>query len=278
MTQLSSDICNVILFGASGAGKSSIVNMLASGPVAEIGSGVQACTFESREYNVNVLGKAVTLWDTPGLDEGEEGRLPPADAITQLYELLLSLTGGVSLLVLVMRAPRIKDSTSANWKLFRDIICQGEVPTALVVTGLEEEEKMDQWWWKYKGDFQRYKIFPADVACVTASRGKARRGGHVYDEEYDESREKIQKLILSTTLADPFRVKPLVWFKKAVDTWVETKWCGFVKKEMSREQTEEWNPLSEFLQVPGITKEFIDELMKKMKTAEKAEGTFHSGR
>ncbi|KXN92625.1 Alpha-aminoadipic semialdehyde synthase, mitochondrial [Leucoagaricus sp. SymC.cos] len=281
MTQLSSDICNVILFGASGAGKSSIVNMLASGPVAEVSSGIQACTFKSREYNVNVLGKAVTLWDTPGLDEGEEGRLPPADAITQLYQLLLRLTGGVSLLVLVTRAPRIKDSTPANWRLFRDIICQGKVPTALIITGLEEEEDMDQWWWDYKGDFEEYDIFPADVACVTASRGKARRGGHVYDGEYDESRKKIRKLIRSTTLVDPFRVEPLVWFEKVVDTWVETEWCGRVKKEMSQERTEERNPLSELLRVPGITSKFIDELTIKLKATtqsicEQIDGT-HTG-
>ena len=168
-------------------------------------------------------------------------------------------------MVLVVRAPRIKDSTVANWRLFRDIICQGKVPTSLIITGLEEEEDLDQWWRDYKGKFEDYEIVPYTVACVTASRGKALRNGHVYDVKYNESIGRIQSLIHSTALANPFVIQPLVWVGTVTETLFESTWYGLVKKERERERVENRNPLSALLQIPGITENFVEGLMKMFK-------------
>ncbi|KAJ3566734.1 hypothetical protein NP233_g6813 [Leucocoprinus birnbaumii] len=110
---------NIILFGESGGGKSSVVNTLSNDAnAASTLGGARGFTSESRGYDADILGEPVTLWDTAGLDGGDAGRLPRADAICQLYRLLQSLSDGVNLLVFVMRGPRIKGSVSVNWKVF----------------------------------------------------------------------------------------------------------------------------------------------------------------
>jgi hypothetical protein len=229
---------NVILFGESGGGKSSLVNMLSGDKsVADISSGAKGCTFESRAFEVNVCGMPTTLWDTAGLDEGEAGRVPKSDAIVQLYRLVRNLSDGVSLLMFVMRAPRIKTSVPANWKLLQEVICQKQVPIVIVITGLEQEDNMDRWWWDNKGTFQSYGINPSGFACVTASRGKQKKNRFAYDEEYEESRDKIHNLIRSTSLTVPWKVPAAQWFKNITVEFVEYQSgsCGRTKEVRRQE-------------------------------------------
>ncbi|KAF9444545.1 hypothetical protein P691DRAFT_677374 [Macrolepiota fuliginosa MF-IS2] len=262
---------NIILFGESGSGKSSIVNMLSTNEhVADISSGAKGCTFKSRDFEVDVLGQPMTLWDTAGLDEGDAGRVPKSEAIVQLYKLVRNLSDGVSLLIFVMRAPRIKSSVPQNWKLFHKIICQKKVPIVIAITGLEQEENMDQWWWDNKGTFQDYGVIPVGFACITASRGKALKRGdaHVFDEEYEDSQKKMRELIRSTALVTPWRVPAAEWFKNIVYTTVEQEsdgWCG--SKEVRREHTEEvaGGALKKLVSVCGMSDSDAAELAGKMR-------------
>ncbi|KAF9444438.1 hypothetical protein P691DRAFT_807352 [Macrolepiota fuliginosa MF-IS2] len=191
--------------------------MLSGWNAAAISNGTDGCTFQSRGFDVDVLGQPMTLWDTAGFDEGETGRIPNSEALVQLYTLLRTLSDGVSLLMFVMRAPRIKSSIPENWKLFREVICQCQVPAVIVITGLEQEENRNQWWWDNQERFQDYGIFPAGHACVTATKGKARGTGFIFDEEYRQSTQDIKKLIRSTALVSPWRVPGAEWFK---DTFI----------------------------------------------------------
>ncbi|KAF8970952.1 P-loop containing nucleoside triphosphate hydrolase protein [Flammula alnicola] len=122
---------NIIVFGESGAGKSSIVNMLVGSDVAKISSLATGCTFESNPYDFNIEDVLFKIHDTAGLDEGEAGRVPKIEAIVQLWKLLRDLKDGVSLLIFCMRAPRMKDSPKNNWSLFHDILCQKKVPIVI---------------------------------------------------------------------------------------------------------------------------------------------------
>ncbi|KAF9442781.1 hypothetical protein P691DRAFT_680809 [Macrolepiota fuliginosa MF-IS2] len=206
---------NVVIFGASGCGKSSIVNMLSDGYVADTAEDAEGRTFQSRNFNVNVLGQPMTLWDTVGFDEGEAGTVPNIDAIVQLYALIRQLSDGVSLLMFVMRAPRIRDSVPRNWKLFREIVCQSKVPTVIVITGLELVANRNRWWWDNQERFQDDGIFPAGHACITATRGRQLAGGagHLFDQAYRQSTRDVRELIRSTALHRPWQVPAAEWFK-----------------------------------------------------------------
>jgi 50S ribosome-binding GTPase len=208
---------NVIVFGETGAGKSSIINMLAGTDVALTSNTAIGCTFESTCYSVLIHGATFNLWDTSGLNEGKEGKVPTKDAIINLYDLIRGLEEGVSLLVYCVRGPRIKEQTKKNYKMFWSIFCQEKVPIVIVVTGLENEEPMDAWWQANGGTFNKYGMIISGHACVTATRGKKNKNfGHKFDDEYEESVEKVHALIGNFILKTPWRMERTKWFSTVV--------------------------------------------------------------
>ncbi len=64
--RLNHEEINIMLIGATGAGKSSTINALLGREIAKIGTGVQPETMDIRKYGVGNL----IFWDTPGLGDG----------------------------------------------------------------------------------------------------------------------------------------------------------------------------------------------------------------
>ena len=226
---------NVVLFGGSGSGKSSIINMLAERPVAAVSSSVYGCTFTSARYVVDIMGSPYNIYDTAGLDEGNKGTVPKTEAIVQLFRLLKSLDTGINLLVFVMRGPRIKDAAYKNWRLFSEIICQGQVPVVIAITGLENEPVMDEWWWRNQGAFQQYGIYPHGVGCITATKGRSKTYGHAFDEEYEESKQKMRMLLVGHRREHAWKVQPVEWFSTIVHVTYESRACRKAKEHRSVE-------------------------------------------
>ncbi|KAJ3934302.1 MAG: hypothetical protein NXY57DRAFT_1036920 [Lentinula lateritia] len=112
---------NIILFGSTGCGKSSIVNIV---------------TIKRQEY---------CLYDTTGLDEGTVGTVVSKDALVKLYHLLHDLQGGISLLVYCMWGSRITETLEQNYNIFYDGFCRKAVPIVIVVTGLEDLHHRHTW-------------------------------------------------------------------------------------------------------------------------------------
>lgn len=259
------DIPNVVIFGETGAGKSSLVNMIAGNAVAEISNRAIGYTFQSTCFTVNIGGKLFNVHDTAGLDEGQEGTVAKQDAIINLYTLLRRLETGVSLLVFCMRGPRIKDSCLKNWRLFWEIICQRRVPIILAVTGLEnEEDGMDNWWTRNEEHFVDYEMYPNGVACLTTTRGRRRRsgGGYNFDEEYEESQEKIRKVIRSVHLRRPWQVPAAEWFKKIVDVSITS---GKYPKEIRNSREVLGSAKEELVRRGVMTAEEASDLARKLK-------------
>ncbi|KAG6824925.1 hypothetical protein H0H92_005380 [Tricholoma furcatifolium] len=209
--------------------------MLAEQELATVGSGAAGITSASQPYLVEIDGKHYKIHDTAGLDEPKGGNVSKLDAIRHIYRLLQflgdDLNGhGISLLIFCIRAPRIRETTKKNWHLFHEIICGGQVPIILAITGLEQEVDMDKWWENNRGIFEGYEIRPNDVACITATRGKPLRYGvgNLFDEEYDLSRRKMCQKITAHCLEVPWKISPLALENTVVTIY---EWCGFVEKE-----------------------------------------------
>ncbi|KAF8645360.1 hypothetical protein AX16_007863 [Volvariella volvacea WC 439] len=220
-------IPNIILFGETGSGKSSIVNMLAGRDEAAISNGARGCTFKNESYIVNIEKKQFRIFDTAGFDESTQGTVPNHDAIAQLYKLLAGLHNGVNLLILCVRGPRLRGVVQYNWTLFKDVICQGKVPAVIAITGMEAEEgDMDDWWTRNKDAFHANDIYPSGFACITATKGKLKRGkGYQFQDEYDESKEKMTRLIMNTYREKAWRVGRVDWYRKIVETSYESRMC-----------------------------------------------------
>lgn len=240
---------NILFFGETGVGKSSIINMLLGSDKAKVSNDAAGCTATTTSYAGEIMGEQYYFWDTIGLNEGEKGTMPDTKAASTLYHHLrdLSKSGGVSLLVFCMRGPRVTAAGHKNWVLFRDIICGGKVPSVIAVTHLDAE--LDTWWSKNENAFHTYQIFPdrqvrrypggthvhADkgVACITATRGVLKRGYYTLEEEYDESTIKLKRLVYESHLAIPWKVNAVAWFQDVVvkiDRTFLLRWMGPIEK------------------------------------------------
>lgn len=241
---------NIVFFGESGHGKSSVINLILGENKAPISSRAIGCTPQCIPYPHQIQGHDFLLWDTCGLNESPIGRVPDLDALKKLYSLLKGFENGVSLLVFCIRGQRINDTAKHNWQLFRNIICQEEVPTVIAITGLEDEDPMDNWWEENKDMFSKHGIIPFDkhgsgVACITASKGKLKDERYRYQDEYDESRTKVCDLIVQNSLREPWKVDQVMWIKKIVDVSWKTEWCR--TEEIRNERVEKGQGFWELL-------------------------------
>ena len=133
---------NIIVFGETGVGKSSVINLIIGEKRAHTSNDVLGCTFKHERYGIELQGVPFALWDTTGLDEGSEGTVPADIAENNLSLLMeeLARTGGIHLVIYCIRGSRLTRALKHNYDLFYVAICRRKVSVALVVTGLEHQE------------------------------------------------------------------------------------------------------------------------------------------
>ena len=163
---------NVILFGETGVGKSSVINLMAGAEVAPTSANLEGCTLEATEYSFTLPGEpSLRIYDTVGLNEPEIGVNTFFGAIEKAHKLITSLhdAGGIDLLIFCIRGNRITATMQRNYRLFSEFLCEGKVPLAFVVTNLENEEVMENWWQRNEKKFEGYGIQSVAHACITAA-------------------------------------------------------------------------------------------------------------
>ncbi|KAK2459940.1 hypothetical protein APHAL10511_008025 [Amanita phalloides] len=198
-TNITDNTPNIIIFGETGVGKSSLLNMISGTESAMVSGAALGCTFQAVPHEIELSDRKYRLWDTAGLNEGEKGNVSADRAIQSLQELVHDLRdGGVSLLVYCIRGSRIRDIVKINYDLFHTIICSGQVPIVVVITGLENEENMEDWWIDNAEDFHHRSMWFAGYACITATKGKVTKNGeHMFKEEYNQSVKLVRELIIA---------------------------------------------------------------------------------
>jgi len=112
----------------------------------------------------------------------------------------------VNLIIYCVRGSRFTDIVRVNYDLFYGIVCEKKVPIVLVVTGLELEGNMDDWWNRYEKTIKRMGMARAfdEYACVTTTTGK----DDIYQEEYELSASKVWKLVKKCCRPVPWTVEP----------------------------------------------------------------------
>ncbi|KAF8149966.1 hypothetical protein B0H34DRAFT_170404 [Crassisporium funariophilum] len=207
---------NVLLFGSTGAGKSSVVNMLSGSGVAPTSSSSKGMTFSSTCYQKTISGDVYNIFDTAGLNEGMKGTVTPEEAVKHLFDLTRQFKDGVSLLVFVVRAPRISRLTQQNYDMFYNIICGKHVPIVLVINGLEGETNMENWWTDNEEVFGDYKMDFSNHACITSTPGDL-NGEAPFQKAYDDSKTVVEQLISSCCLVQPWKPPQMDWVTTAVE-------------------------------------------------------------
>ncbi|CAA7263828.1 unnamed protein product [Cyclocybe aegerita] len=200
---------NIIIFGETGTGKSSLINMLSGREDAAVSNRATGGTFSSEPYEVELLDdKSYNIWDTAGLNEGEHGSVPADVAMENLRTLVGKMDEGINLLVYCVRGTRFREILKFNYDMFYKIICEEKVPIVIVVTGLEHESPMDAWWEENRGEFDKYGLVFDGSACITTVRGK----NGMFEEEFEESKKKVGELIVGKCMRDPWKVQGDAWW------------------------------------------------------------------
>ncbi|KAI6000767.1 P-loop containing nucleoside triphosphate hydrolase protein [Pisolithus albus] len=173
--------------------------------VARVSPDANACTLDSDEYVFEIGPARVRMWDTVGLEEPDtisEDRC--FNAIEKAIQLIKSLSaaGGISLLLFCIRANRITVTIQNNYRLFYEVLGRKEVPVALVVTHLEREQQMEDWWPRNEKMLERYGIITAGHACIT---------GVVGHSKYQQSQEAIRALLLQYDEQGKFMMPSEAW-------------------------------------------------------------------
>ena len=143
------------------------------------------CTQHTKGYYVTLSSRApVCIIDTVGIDASD-------DATETVLELLRSLrnTGGINLLLLCVRAGRLTDSMERVYYLISEVSRIHQVPLALVITHLENEEVMESWWDENERTFERLGIHPVAHACITAALPR-----ETYVEKRAQSQHALEHL------------------------------------------------------------------------------------
>ena len=169
---------NVILFDSHGAGRSSVINMLA-GQEASHDSDRGLPAFENGGYQINVGGREIVLWDMLGLHKGNEDREQDTiseDAAKNLHHMIQRLQGGVNLLVHCINSKRPSEAVETNYEALYRIIGSKKAPIVLVVTGLEDEDPMEGWWRRNEAEMKNRGMRYNGHVCITTIRSKMAMG------------------------------------------------------------------------------------------------------
>ena len=198
---------NIVLFGETGVGKSSIINLIAGQKLAHTSNNALGCTFQHQQYIVTLDGTSCALWDTTGLDEGSEGTAPAAVAESNLRSLIrgLARAGGIHLVMYCIRASRLTNALRHNYDLFYVAVCRKKVPVALVVTGLEHQQgEMETWWDANEGVLRRSKMRFDAHACVTTLD----IDDDVIQERRSDSQRRLRELVVRYSGFTAWKTEP----------------------------------------------------------------------
>jgi len=186
------------------------VNLIAGAPVAEVSADVNGCTMSSTEYQFTVGSHQFRIWDTVGLAEPVLGVNGYLSAIVKSLWLIrkVASAGGVNLLLFCMPGSRITNTAQSNYRLFHEMFCEKQVPVGLVITRLEQEIDMEDWWTRNERRINEYGIKSIGHACVTGLSNPNSMG------KVTLSRAAIYGLLTDCDRLGRYTVAPDVWFKR----------------------------------------------------------------
>lgn len=193
-------IPNVIVFGESGGGKSSVINMLDGGPALPVDDSAEGSTsvVSPTACQKTISGLRCQVFDTGGLNKPGKTtwrRKDKTKLARRQLERIIEETK-FNLFVYVMSAPQIPRTAQQNYRILYDLAGPKRVPIVVVITRLEDRDgTMDQWWTENKLAFDQRDLIFDGHACITAWKGKLKDGKYTNQDLYNVSKQKVEQLI-----------------------------------------------------------------------------------
>jgi len=175
---------HVVIIGQSGAGKSSLVNMLCPEAKANVSNDAESCTTREIRYPCQFDNRQYTVHDTVGIREGTgwvfkfwpprfSKREPEETPRLKRYLKELMDKGELHLLIYCMSGIRYrKPSHADNYEIFKSFVGPS-VPVVVVVTSVDYSDDSERRnWWSRNAQVVK-KFDGKHYACVTTLPGTA---------------------------------------------------------------------------------------------------------
>ncbi|KAG1900525.1 kinase-like domain-containing protein [Suillus fuscotomentosus] len=194
--------CTVVIAGAVGSGKSSLVNLLSRKSVAGTSIDAGRCTGELKEYPMSFRDTAYRVFDTVGFAcSNGPSSVPKERPKKHEKRQIGEISGQGSIDLILLCVPSRNFRVQAVLDIHNKI--QGElngrkVPVVLVVTHFEEQQPspathtIDRWWSENSSTFRTQLNSIAKHTCITLS----------HDKYLDESREHIFRIMAQYRASD----------------------------------------------------------------------------
>jgi hypothetical protein len=165
---------NVLVVGQTGHGKSSVVNLITGQNMAKTSPGddLVHCTEHYAEYPISLGERQFQVFDTFGFLEPDLDPKLYAKAIADTYNAVNALKerGGIDMLLYCVREDKTNDLQKMNlenhYRLLHEVLCDEEVPIALVVTNRGNANFSAE---HYKSIFTARNITCVDCVCAKIS-------------------------------------------------------------------------------------------------------------
>ena len=182
--------------------------MILGGDRAKVTDGHVTQTLWSAVYRAEIQGTTYDLHDTMGLQYSSDTIDDNAKALGNLYCLVtdLSNSGGVNLIVFVMKRGKFMRTLHRNYTLFHHGFCDSKVPIVIIVTGCEDvESTMDIWW--NKPLFTLSGMLFAHHACMCAFHKPTTSSCSVHCNEnlFNASVEVVRELLVQHCMLDGWK-------------------------------------------------------------------------
>ena len=253
---------HAILFGESGVGKSSVINLVVGHSAAGVSSGIDSCTLGYRSYKINTGLHQFLVWDTLGFNGTQIGH--NGMAIENAVHLIRDLRkqGGVDLLVFCKSNGRLSPSELNNFRLFQEFLCEGQIPVAFIITHIERYNSMEKWWdANGEGLLKTCNLKTGAVAghaCVTSLALDDDPDDQELYEKLSLSRESVQIMLEdSISYCSSFTKDEGTWAMSSLKNLVGIARVGSPPRKLT---------VNNLMDRCGLTKDQSEELIKLLYT------------
>lgn len=187
----------VVVFGKTGAGVSSLVNLIAGSEVAQCHADTRPCTQQTKSYTTALADKQFCVYDIPGYG----GCLPDTEITGIIQD--IENEKRIDLLVYCLRKKRNTMMPDAIREIRRAV--PQPVPIVAVVTELERQEDSMESWWTTSSETGRLKNGEAlekmglkfdEHACVTTLSAEDVTRNEGFSERRLRSQEAVRGILV----------------------------------------------------------------------------------